>query len=349
MRLTVPSDPTGTPVRNIYDQWVFDTFGVDPSTYPPLKPSSPHSDQVDADVAAIQQGTEASRERGHVHGVQIAQLAVPGVPLPLPISPDALPAPLPPSVERDLGHVLDRASRRLEHIGKEVAHGDLADAAGHALLGHPFPPEVDDPGLVPPLPMPPVPGTTPLSDEDRRLAGAPETFPAGRDAAPGQEGFTAPSAHIPDTTAHPAPTPAIPTVVAASNPDKDAKPIPGFTETESAAIAETEAALRSDGFKALKKAFQTGTEAAIVIDGRTIFYVPDLPPGYSGMTMTADQGFVMGPDAMASPEEAAKTFLQEIYRLRSAQNASGAAGSDIAAQTRSAHDFADRAYGVLKP
>ena len=33
----MPSDPSGPPKRNIYDQWVLDTFGVDPSTYPPLR------------------------------------------------------------------------------------------------------------------------------------------------------------------------------------------------------------------------------------------------------------------------------------------------------------------------
>ncbi len=197
--------------------------------------------------------------------------------------------------------------------------------------------------------MPPVPGTTPLSNKDRKLTKTPETFSVGHDTAPGREGFAPLPSHSTNTTAHPTPTPTIPSIVAASNLAADAKPIPGFTETESSVIAETQDALRSDGFKALEKAFQTGTEAAVVINGRAVFYVPDLPPGYSGMTMTADQGFVMGPDAMASTEEATKTFLQEIYRLRSAQTASGAANSEIAAQTRSAHDFADRAHGVLKP
>ena len=37
----MPSDSTEPPKRNKYDQWVFETLGVDPGTYPPLNPPPP--------------------------------------------------------------------------------------------------------------------------------------------------------------------------------------------------------------------------------------------------------------------------------------------------------------------
>ena len=131
------------------------------------------------------------------------------------------------------------------------------------------------------------------------------------------------------------------------------KIVPGFTEAESAVIAETQAALQSENFKKLQEFARTGTEGQVTIAGRTVFYVPDLPPRYSGMTMTSpihgDEGFVIGPDALTSPMETTKTFLQEIYRLRMGQSASGISGAGVADQTQAAHAFADRAYGALMP
>ena len=62
-----------------------------------------------------------------------------------------------------------------------------------------------------------------------------------------------------------------------------------------------------------------------------------------------DERFVIGPDALTSPMGTAKTFLQEIYRLRMGQSASGISGTGVADQTQAAHAFADRAYGVRMP
>lgn len=125
--------------------------------------------------------------------------------------------------------------------------------------------------------------------------------------------------------------------------------IPGFTAVESEVIQEVQAALRSDGFKALRQAFRSGTEAQVTVAGRTVFYVPDLPAGYSGMTMSAVEGFILGPEAMASSKEVAKTFLHETYRLRMGQSASGAGSGQVADFTQAAHAFAERAYGALTP
>ena len=116
-----------------------------------------------------------------------------------------------------------------------------------------------------------------------------------------------------------------------------------------AVIQEVQAALQSDGFRALQQAFRSGTEAQVTVAGRTVFYVPDLPAGYSGMTMSAVEGFILGPDAMASQIEVAKTFLHEVYRLRMGQSASGARGDEVASFTQAAHAFAQRAYGALTP
>lgn len=91
-------------------------------------------------------GALASSWRDAVEGakasVQVAQLAVPGV---LPLPPSALPQSLPPGAEGAIGQGLARAGRRLEQIGSEIRQGDLSDAAGHALLGQPFPEEIDSP------------------------------------------------------------------------------------------------------------------------------------------------------------------------------------------------------------
>ena len=48
----MPSDPSGPPKRNIYDQWVLDTFGVDPSTYPPRRASGAVSSAVASPIPA---------------------------------------------------------------------------------------------------------------------------------------------------------------------------------------------------------------------------------------------------------------------------------------------------------
>ena len=79
--------------------------------------------------------------------VQVAQLAVPGAP-PLPLPPSALPQGLPPDAEQAIGEGVARAGRRLEQIGSEIGRGDLSSAAGHALLGQPFPEAVDAPPLA---------------------------------------------------------------------------------------------------------------------------------------------------------------------------------------------------------
>lgn len=145
----------------------------------------PEASQAQLDAGAMMQGVENARAAGPADSVQLAQLAMP-VPLPLPLPPEAMPRILTPGMERRLGQAMNRAGRRMGHVGEEIARGDLGGAAGHAFLGRPFPPEVDDPAL---------PGTGPhaLHSESAKPAtdeAPPETGAPGGGAAPGTAGGT---------------------------------------------------------------------------------------------------------------------------------------------------------------
>lgn len=47
-------------------------------------------------------------------------------------------------------------------------------------------------------------------------------------------------------------------------------------------------------------------------------FEPDLPPYRQGMTLRGERGLVLGPGAFAGPDEPARTVLQELYRLETA-------------------------------
>ena len=116
-----------------------DSLGVSQNDDPN---STPVSDDH-ADLSARwQQALADAHDTPDEHDVQLAQLAIPGAP-PLPIPPDALPASPTP---QQWGAALDRAGRRLDYAGSEIAHGHVGSAAGHLILGNPYPPGVDDPG-----------------------------------------------------------------------------------------------------------------------------------------------------------------------------------------------------------
>lgn len=98
---------------------------------------------------AIMEGVNARQAAGPAPGgMQLAQVMLPGAPLPLPVPPATMPGS-PPVVGRGFGDALDRAGRRLGHIGGEFARGNVSGALGHALLNRPYPPEVDNRYHVP--------------------------------------------------------------------------------------------------------------------------------------------------------------------------------------------------------
>lgn len=121
---------------------------------------------------------------------KVAQVA-----LPLPVPPPAgrMTDAVPPAGLPGMAEKMARAGRRLRHAGEEIGRGDLAGAAGHLLLGRPFPEAVDDPALAAmraaPLPPPAARGDVVLnqnSNED----GQPD------EATPGARGQTQPAKSV---------------------------------------------------------------------------------------------------------------------------------------------------------
>jgi hypothetical protein len=118
--------------------------------------------QGTSQVAAETTGTEpvgAAPDRD-IHLAQ-AVAPAPGLMPPLPLPPEAQPQ-LPTAAQ--LQPVFDRAARRLDYVGTEVAQGAYGSAAAHLLAGKPFPPSVDDPDLAGPISKPA--GSPPVSGPD---------------------------------------------------------------------------------------------------------------------------------------------------------------------------------------
>jgi Mrp family chromosome partitioning ATPase len=109
--------------------------------------------------------------------------------------------------------------------------------------------------------------------------------------------------------------------------------------------------------KVLKTAFENGTSAEVKIGGRTVIYEPELAlvnfgaeGGASAMTLTAENGFILGPKAFSSSEELGKTVLQELHRLNNSivVKTGEATTANAASTTNAAAAFAEKAVGLLK-
>jgi len=114
-------------------------------------------------------------------------------------------------------------------------------------------------------------------------------------------------------------------------------------------VREAQALILSDGFRDIQEAARDGVSHEAIIGDRPILFEPDLPPDYFGMTLSEERGFVLGPAAFASSEQLHRTVLQELYRLTTGQAGGGATPLQIAAQTRSAMKFVERAWPLLRP
>jgi filamentous hemagglutinin len=122
--------------------------------------------------------------------------------------------------------------------------------------------------------------------------------------------------------------------------------ITGFSATESGIINEAQGILNSSELAKIQAAHAAGQPVTVNIGGRLVQYEPGLPA--SGMTMFGENGFLIGREAFASPQELQQTILHELYRLNTSSSASGVSGALATQETKAAADFAAKAVKVLK-
>jgi len=99
--------------------------------------------------------------------------------------------------------------------------------------------------------------------------------------------------------------------------------------------------------KAFKEAITSGKPSEIVIDGRKIIIEPDAP--MSGMTLFDEGAFVIGKEALGTPDELGKTVLHELHRLNTSVRNTGAGvgQATLTSETGSAASFAETAIDLL--
>ena len=122
-----------------------------------------------------------------------------------------------------------------------------------------------------------------------------------------------------------------------------------FSPVELGIVGEVESILSSSELVELRAAYAAGTSTEVSIAGRTVLFEPELPS--SGFTLSAENGFVIGPEAFSSEAELTKTFLHELYRLQTSQILQGV-GTEVTAEMQAlvtaemdaAKEFAERAF-----
>jgi hypothetical protein len=122
---------------------------------------------------------------------------------------------------------------------------------------------------------------------------------------------------------------------------------PGFSDAENAVISETHSIMESPEMDRLREAHANGEPAEVKIGERTIVYSPDMPPNYSGMTLSGENGFTLGPRAFSSDKELTQTVLHENYRLSESEilsEGNSSTPSHVSEETDAAWEFSERAY-----
>jgi len=124
-----------------------------------------------------------------------------------------------------------------------------------------------------------------------------------------------------------------------------------FTQLEKSIIREANTIYSSKEFGTIEAAFKNQTTASVTINGRIINFNPETPG--SSLTMHASpfnegSGFQLGNHAFSSIDELKKTFIRELYRLKTENT--NMIGVDVTKQyTQSAESAADKLYqNVIK-
>lgn len=118
-----------------------------------------------------------------------------------------------------------------------------------------------------------------------------------------------------------------------------------FSTAERAVIAEVKAAQAAGAFAKAKAAVAAGKEVEIVVGNRVVQVVPEF--NGSGMTLFADDTFILGKEAIASEAEFFKTLLHELYRLALQKGVQAGAAGGATGPTAAAFAFAEKAIALF--
>ena len=100
---------------------------------------------------------------------------------------------------------------------------------------------------------------------------------------------------------------------------------------EQAIVDEVRRLIVSPEMAQIRRAYNERVSLMTRSGGRLIQYEPGLPA--SAMTLFGENGFVLGPEALASEGELIQTCLHELYRLATSQLGSGGAASSHLAES----------------
>lgn len=125
-----------------------------------------------------------------------------------------------------------------------------------------------------------------------------------------------------------------------------------FTPDEQAIIQEVRGMLADPQITKLREAYAAEKELTVHFGARYAYFDPGIPANISGFTDVDGNGFTLGKFAFSSDAELKKTFLHEMYRLRTSKvlrgQVDGPSMQEAAtAETRAASGFADRAFNSV--
>ncbi len=93
----------------------------------------------------------------------------------------------------------------------------------------------------------------------------------------------------------------------------------------------------------IRQAAQNGLAAEVEINGYKVLYEPDIPGSGFSLASFGERGFAIGPEAMASEAELARTVAHELYRVNMTEIPElGIDATRAASETEAAFDFAQR-------
>lgn len=93
----------------------------------------------------------------------------------------------------------------------------------------------------------------------------------------------------------------------------------------------------------IRQAAQNRVAAEVEINGYKVLYEPDIPGSGFSLASFGERGFAIGPEAMASEAELARTVAHELYRVNMTEIPElGIDATRAASETEAAFDFAQR-------
>ncbi|MCK0177615.1 hypothetical protein [Mycolicibacterium sp. F2034L] len=99
----------------------------------------------------------------------------------------------------------------------------------------------------------------------------------------------------------------------------------------------------STGMTELRQAAANGVAAEVEINGYKVLYEPDIPGSGFSLASFGERGFAIGPEAMSSESELARTVAHEVYRVNMTEIPElGIDATRATSETQAAFDFAER-------